>query len=355
MVGSVLALVMLLAIGCGQSAGDPQQVDAPAGPAVAASPEPEATDAQGVGKSAEGRTAPPGWDALPTAPASPGSTLSQTPTPGRPAGVDEVSAEPGRPRAIHQETTQETSAEQGALVTGPTPVPVQSPATLTGRTFAGGGGGGPIGTADVKNSFKTDVFGSRGNAKDIVFVVDASGSMVDVLPFVVKELKRVLGGLSPQQRVTVICFSGEGIYEVNGGGGGQADRGLREATPEFKEHLYEWLSIENYQFPSGGRGAQHAEQALARGLAYKPQMMFVLSDSLTGGGQGATRHEISQAELLKAVKAANQADPPAKINTIQFLYEDPLVRAGLTGTLQLLADETGGSYRFIGARDLNLK
>ena len=83
--------------------------------------------------------------------------------------------------------------------------------------------------------------------------------------------------------------------------------------------------------------------------------MFLLSDNLTGGGQGATLHEIFQDELMAAIRKKNNFTPPAKFNTIQFLYEDPLVSAGLTGTLQLIADETGGNYKFIGDRDLNLK
>jgi len=65
--------------------------------------------------------------------------------------------------------------------------------------------------------------------------------------------------------------------------------------------------------------------------------------------------EKKHGSLMKAVREANDFRPPAKFNTIQFLYEDPLVRAGLTGTLQLMANETGGVYKFIGARDLNLK
>ena len=97
------------------------------------------------------------------------------------------------------------------------------------------------------------------------------------------------------------------------------------------------------------------EAAIVRALTYKPQLVFLLSDNLTGGGQGATQHEIFQDDLMDAIRKANDHKPPAKFNTIQFLYEDPLVRAGLTGTLQLIADDSGGNYKFIGARDLNLK
>ena len=83
--------------------------------------------------------------------------------------------------------------------------------------------------------------------------------------------------------------------------------------------------------------------------------MFLLSDNLTGGGQGATKHEIFQDDLMASIRKANKATPAAKFNTIQFLYEDPLVRAGLKGTLQLIADETGGVSRFIGEEHLKLK
>lgn len=277
-------------------------------------------------------------------PVIPDSKLSQAPT--APMVVDTV-----------EDQSSEASAIVPAVdpvVTDPTPVVAATPvpAVMVSQSFSGGSPGGPLGSGNGNGDFGTGVFGNGGNAKNIAFIVDASGSMVDVLPLVVNELKRVVNELDPKQKITIIMFSGSGIYEVPGGGG---VRGLRACTPKFKEDIRTWVSLENFKFETGGRGSIHVEEAISRGLAYRPQLVFLLSDNLTGGGQGATQHEIFQDDLMKALREANKHRPPAKFNTLQFIYEDPLIRAGLKGTLQLIAEETGGNYKFIGNRDLNLK
>jgi len=270
-----------------------------------------------------------------------------------------LSDSPGAPMVI--EEVQEQSADTpmtvpvvDPVVTNPTPTVTDTPipTTLVGLTYQGGQSGGPLGNTTGSGDFGADVFGNGGNARNIAFIVDASGSMVDVLPFVINELKRVVNELKPAQNITIIFFSGEGVFEVPGGGG---VKGLRACTPKFKEDIRKWVTLENYKFDTGGRGSANVQTAILRGLTYKPQLVFLLSDNLTGGGQGATQHEIFQDDLMESIRKANDHKPPAKFNTIQFLYEDPLVRAGLKGTLQLIADDTGGNYKFIGARDLNLK
>ncbi len=56
-----------------------------------------------------------------------------------------------------------------------------------------------------------------------------------------------------------------------------------------------------------------------------------------------THHELFQGELIALIRDQNDPDSLVRIPTVKFLYEDPLVRAGLTGTLQRIADETGGT------------
>lgn len=84
-------------------------------------------------------------------------------------------------------------------------------------------------------------------------------------------------------------------------------------------------------------------------LAYKPQLLFILSDNITGLGQWET----NQDSLIAAVQHANVGG--TKINTIQFLYDDPLARLGKHRTLELVADRTGGRFRFVDARALGLE
>ena len=119
--------------------------------------------------------------------------------------------------------------------------------------------------------------------------------------------------------------------------------------------LAEPIALENFNYDIGGRGSANVKTALTRALSYEPQLVILLSDNLTGGGQGATQHELMQDELMELIHKHNKSKPPARINTIQFLYEDPLVRAGLKGTLRRIADETGGTFTFVTQQQLHLQ
>jgi hypothetical protein len=225
------------------------------------------------------------------------------------------------------------------------PVNIQVPHDSTGikgKGFVGEGihDGGDIGIVPP------------GSVKEVVFLIDASGSMIDVLPFVINELKRVVNELPADRVATVIFFSGKGVHEVPGGGG---VKGLRQMTPAFKTQVREWVALENFNYDIGGRGSAHVKSAITRALSYKPELVILLSDNLTGGGQGATQHELMQDDLIDLINKSNKANPPTKINTIQFLYEDPLVRHGLQGSLARIAKETGGKFRFISQRELDLR
>lgn len=266
---------------------------------------------------------------------------------------------PGAPDPI--ETVQEESSDSPR--TTPTIDPTTKPptpvvnntdiqTTSIGAISAGGVTGGTFGNTNGNGTFGTSVFGNGGNARNIAFVVDASGSMVGVLPFVINELKRVINGLDAAQKFTIIFFTGEGVFEVPGGG---RRGGLRPATAEFKQQSSAWITLDNHNIEPNGRGSVNAIAAIEQALGHKPQLVFLLSDNLTGGGQGATIDEIFQSDVMEAIAEANDFTPPAKINTIQFLYVDPLINAGLPGTLERIADETEGNYKFLSERDLNLR
>lgn len=188
--------------------------------------------------------------------------------------------------------------------------------------------------------------------RDVVFVIDASGSMLPMLPYVINETNRVIDVLRPSVFVTIICFSGRGIYEVDSAVGWS---GLRQSTPAFKAEARDWLTLSNHRFRTGGSGARFAEAAIVRSLRYKPELIFILSDHLGGGGPGSGRYEIDQEALLAVIHAQNDVQSPAKINTISFVNSGPLAEAGLRGTLERIADETGGRFKYIGERDLDLR
>lgn len=191
----------------------------------------------------------------------------------------------------------------------------------------------------------TSFFGAKGSAHRIVFVVDASGSLIDTLPFVLQELQRTIVRLSPVQSFAVIFFRGANVFPKRSVIEAPP-MGMTIATPKNKDETIHWLIPRHIQ--AGGRTNPLA--ALRRAMRYRPQLIYLLSDNITGSGA----YQLKQKKLLSEIKAVNTIK--AKIDTIQFLYRDPLDRLpGRTDTMKLIAKQTGGRYKFVSSQQLDLK
>lgn len=190
-----------------------------------------------------------------------------------------------------------------------------------------------------RDAFKVSFYGTGGNARRLAYLVDASGSLIDSFPFVIQELKRSIGELGEEQSFTVIFFQNNDAIEV-------PPRGLRKATAQTKARVLQWIDPATRNITPIGQSSPI--KAVHQALRYRPQLLFILSDNITGAG----RFEINQTVLLKQISSANVAN--TKISTIQFLHADPLTRVGLKGTLELIAGRTGGTYKFLDARELGL-
>jgi len=183
------------------------------------------------------------------------------------------------------------------------------------------------------------VFGVGGNALQLVYVIDASGSLVDSLEFVIVELKRSISDLTGRQRFSVIFFQGDRPpLEV-------PPHGLQAATPQRKQAVKKWIDLDSGNITAAG--TTNPVPAIELALKYNPQLIILLSDNITGQ-EGM--YEIKQKQLLQAIEQANRHD--TKISTIQFLHRDPLEAAGLPPTMKLIAQRNGGRYRFIDEQEL---
>jgi len=179
------------------------------------------------------------------------------------------------------------------------------------------------------------------NARRIIYVIDASGSMMRALPIVLQELARSLTGLTPQQEFTVIFFSrNKGLIVP------PAKR-LNPGTDAEKVRVIEW--IDKYIVPEG---RSNPLAALRMALRLSPDVIFLLSENITGSGE----FEIDQADLLALLEDLNPRDPATgrratQINCIQFLDPDPL------DTLRRIAQEHGGEkgYKFLDRAELGLR
>jgi len=182
---------------------------------------------------------------------------------------------------------------------------------------------------------------SSTNARRITYVIDASGSMIRALPIVIDELARSLDGLVPPQRFSVIFFQRNEALIVPPPGR------LIPATEDEKLRVLAW--IDENVIPAG---RSNPLEAIAAAMRLKPDVIFLLSENITGSGE----FEIDQADLLAMLEQLNPVDPqtgrrPTQINCVQFLDPDPL------GTLQKIAEAHGGEkgYKFLDRAELGLK
>ena len=215
-------------------------------------------------------------------------------------------------------------------------------AGLDGGLMNGLGGGTPMALGKVEFAGL-----GAGAARKIVFVVDASGSMIGVFPFVIAELSRSLAKLSPAQSYAVIFFQRDEALLA-------PPRGrLTTATNEHVERTIRWIQGEPGRPPTVvPTGRSNPMRALQAALDLDPEVIFLLSSNVTGSG----RYAVDLAELLEQLDELNPVDPrnqkrDTTINCIQFLDPDPL------DALRQIVEQHGteGGYRFLGRTELGLK
>ena len=188
---------------------------------------------------------------------------------------------------------------------------------------------------------QVDFVGLRAtNARRIVYVVDASGSLVGTFPQVIEELRRSVMKLDPRQNFGIIFIQrGEAVTVPPGGA-------LQPATPERLADAMRWIDAK--MIPTG---RSNPIAAIEAAIALKPEIIFLLSADITGAGE----YEISERSLLDALERLNPRDAttgrrPIRIQCVQFLDPDPV------GTLERVAKDHGGAdgYRYLGRHELGL-
>lgn len=198
----------------------------------------------------------------------------------------------------------------------------------------------PVMPADPRDDPYYNIGGLYGTpgASRLVYLIDASGSLVDTFPFILGELQRALSELRPEQSFAVLFFSGENVTEA-------PPYGMKRATTQAVRHTSQWVD------PGSGRiiasGRPNADAAIRRALAYQPDAIILLSDGLTDGGDRAMA---TRARLLSLIGTANTGD--VIFHTLQVRRPDPLSTPTRLGTLELIALQSGGVHRYLGEEDL---
>lgn len=238
------------------------------------------------------------------------------------------------------------------------PRPAANPArsiTVPSPVAAGPAGSGPslpapsagaiAGTAPAASAPKRAAGASfaglrAGNVRSVVFVVDASGSMMASLRTVIDELARSLSRLNPGQKFSIIFFQRNGAITA------PPEGRLRPATPEAIRAAIDWARSE---IRPAGRSDPVA--ALEKALALGPDAIFLLGTAVTGSGD----FEASTDEILGRLERLNPVDAESgrrkvEIQCVQYLDPDP------AGTLRAIAERHSGDYgfRFVSRESLGL-
>jgi nucleotide-binding universal stress UspA family protein len=184
------------------------------------------------------------------------------------------------------------------------------------------------------------------NAESIIYVVDASGSMVSTFPFVLDRLEQSVSKLATTQRFQVIFFQRDEAVVAPHPEDDQTlkPKRLIRATKENVRRVLQWSRAVK---PAG---IGNPVRALQTAAALKPDAIFVLSSVSTGAGVWKPDRDQVLAELEKL----NPADPgtgrrPIVIKTIQFINDDPARILRSIG--ETFGGGTGG-YRFISLEEI---
>lgn len=179
-----------------------------------------------------------------------------------------------------------------------------------------------------------------GNAKSLIYVVDAGGSMVTTFARVKDDLKRSLFKTAPSQQVQVVFFTKGGrIAAPHPADAKDAIKPIRmiRATRENIRALTAWIDT----IRPAGTG--NPIPALETALQLRPDAVFVLSSVIPGMGEWKP----DKSQIMRRLEELNPPDSdgkrPTVIKTIQYLDADP------QGILQAIAQTHGGKdgYNFI--------
>ena len=173
------------------------------------------------------------------------------------------------------------------------------------------------------------------SAKKLVYVVDASGSMLLHLSTVERELERSLHDLHEQQSFAVLFFQKNRVIAV------PPVSKLLPATKANVDNAMDWIRSGDNVIPTG---SSNPTKAIARAMRLKPDLIYLLSENIRGAGQ----YEVSPEQLLASLDSMNPVDARndrrrVRINCIEFLTRDS------KNTMRRIAEEHGGidGYTFV--------
>ena len=186
----------------------------------------------------------------------------------------------------------------------------------------GGTGLAPFGVAGGGGN--VEFFIPGGPVNRVVFVCDASGSMLNKFDTLRQELRKAVDRLKAGQAFDIVFFSGDRYLAL--------DPQLLLAVPEAKRKAYAFLD------GVAPHGTSHPIPGLKAAFATAPQLIYLLTDG----------DFPNNGEVLATLRKLNK-DKKIKVNTIAFMDRGEAYEK----LLQQIADEHGGSFKFVAEQDLH--
>ena len=202
-----------------------------------------------------------------------------------------------------------------------------------GRGSGTGDGRGPLapfgtpGGGGIGN--RGNLMGVKAGAQTIVYVCDASGSMINTFSSLKEQLTRSIQGLKSVQGFNVVFFQDEKCSSL-------AD-GLLFATPENKKRAFKWLDEQTTT------GTTNPIPAIEQAFRQKPQLIYLLTDA-DFPDNAAVERTISRLNATKQTK----------INTIAFISGDAgdELSQGFKDLMKKIAQDNGGQFKVVKESDL---
>ncbi|QOV87935.1 vWA domain-containing protein [Humisphaera borealis] len=191
------------------------------------------------------------------------------------------------------------------------------------------GDGGPVPIfGSPKQGGGDGLFINPRQARRIVFVCDATGTMINKIGTLKHELTRAIAGLKPVQSFNIIFFTDGGKYHI------ASREGLFLATPDNKRQAYAFLEDIS---PTGTTDPTPAIEAAFKQL---PDLVYFLSD-------GEFNNLKPYADVVRQFDVSNK-QRKSRVNAILFeTYDREAEQA-----MQRIAEDSGGTYRFVRETDL---
>lgn len=168
--------------------------------------------------------------------------------------------------------------------------------------------------------------------RDVVYVVDVSGSMASSLAFVVEELKQSLTRLDERQRFAIVAFADRRSIMSEPATTWLFGSGLTPASPANIGRAAKWLD------DLRPMGRSDPLPALESAIALQPDVIFLLTRSIARTEQATWGAGVET--ILERLDGLNPRIGGGRrrslIKTVQFIDDDP------TGLLQRIAMEHAG-------------